>query len=108
MAEELSFTRASASSHVSQPPLTQIQRLEEELEKKLIVRLTRRISPTPTEETLLPEALRILDESGHPPPCTRLRAGETQSWSDACHLRSSGLSLACLPNSPRSSHESHG
>jgi DNA-binding transcriptional LysR family regulator len=62
VAEELSFTRASARLHVSQPPLTQqIQRFEDEIGEKLIVRSTRRISLTPAGAALLPEARRILE-----------------------------------------------
>ncbi|WP_344273049.1 LysR family transcriptional regulator [Streptomyces hebeiensis] len=57
--------RAETSSrpHVSQPPLTQrIQRLEEELGEKLVIRSTRRISLTPAGEALLPEARRVLQQ----------------------------------------------
>jgi DNA-binding transcriptional LysR family regulator len=62
VAEELSFTRASARLHVSQPPLTQqIQRFEQEIGEKLVVRSTRRISLTPAGAALLPEARRLLE-----------------------------------------------
>ncbi|MFD6063702.1 LysR family transcriptional regulator [Rhodococcus wratislaviensis] len=62
VAEELSFTRASARLHISQPPLTQqIRTLEREVNQELFKRSSRRISLTPAGEALLPEARRILE-----------------------------------------------
>lgn len=62
LAEELSFTRASARLHMSQPPLTaQIRTLEREVGQELFKRSPRKISLTPAGEALLPEARRILE-----------------------------------------------
>jgi DNA-binding transcriptional LysR family regulator len=61
VAEELSFTRAAARLHVSQPPLTQqIRRLEADLGVRLFERTTRRIELTAAGRAVLVESRIIL------------------------------------------------
>ncbi|MFF4357564.1 LysR family transcriptional regulator [Streptomyces sp. NPDC001604] len=89
VAEELSFTKASARLHVSQPPLTQqIQRLEDELGEKLVDRSTRRISLTPAGEALLPEARRILQQYRGLPALVH----------EAAQGRADAFSIGCVPS----------
>ncbi|MFE3828503.1 LysR family transcriptional regulator [Streptomyces sp. NPDC059092] len=89
VAEELSFTRASARLHISQPPLTQqIRRLEQELGEELIVRTTHRISLTRAGRALLPEARRILEQHRKLPALVH----------EAARSRSDVFSLGCVPS----------
>lgn len=62
LAEELSFTKAAARLHMSQPPLTQqIRILEKEMGQSLFRRGSRQIALTVAGEALLPEARLLLD-----------------------------------------------
>ncbi|WP_052061806.1 LysR family transcriptional regulator [Rhodococcoides fascians] len=87
VAEEASFTRASARLHISQPPLTQqIKTLEREVGQELFTRSPRRITLTPAGEALLPEARRILERYQRLPALLREAANE--------NVRS--LNLGCI------------
>lgn len=58
------FSRAAEQCHVSQPSLSQqIQKLEGELGERLFDRMKRQAKLTPHGETLLPRAVRILEEA---------------------------------------------
>ncbi|MFC7398216.1 LysR family transcriptional regulator [Chelatococcus sp. GCM10030263] len=64
VAEELSFTRASARLRVAQPHLSrEIRRLEEELEVPLFARDRRRVMLTAGGSAFLQSAYRILEET---------------------------------------------
>lgn len=61
LAEELSYCRAAARLHISQPPLTrQIQQLEEDVGTRLFSRSTRGVELTPAGVAFLKEAQHIL------------------------------------------------
>lgn len=58
------FSRAAEQCHVSQPSLSQqILKLEDELGGRLFERMKRKARLTPTGETFLPRAIRILEEA---------------------------------------------
>lgn len=62
LAEELSFTRAAARLHVSQPPLSlQIRQLEQEVRARLFTRTSRRVELTPAGHAFLIDAKAILE-----------------------------------------------
>jgi len=62
LAEELSFTRAAARLHVSQPPFSlQIGQLEQELRAQLFTRTSRRVELTPAGHAFLIDARAILE-----------------------------------------------
>lgn len=62
LAEELSFTRAAARLHVSQPPLSlQIRQLEQEVRAQLFTRTSRRVELTPAGHAFLIDARAILE-----------------------------------------------
>jgi DNA-binding transcriptional LysR family regulator len=64
VADHLSFGRAAARLHISQPPLSrQVRALEEELGAPLFVRTKRSVTLTSTGAALLPEARRLLREA---------------------------------------------
>lgn len=61
IAEEASFTRAAARTHVAQPGISaQIRRLEEELGERLFDRSGRSVTPTAAGEAVLPFARAAL------------------------------------------------
>jgi DNA-binding transcriptional LysR family regulator len=78
VAEALSFGRAAARLHISQPPLSrQIRALEEELGTALFARTKRSVQLTPAGAALLPEARRLLrDADGLKAGAQRIAAGE--------------------------------
>ncbi|MFC3943863.1 LysR family transcriptional regulator [Pseudomonas gingeri NCPPB 3146 = LMG 5327] len=61
--EELSFVKAAARLHVSQPALSQtIRQFEGQLDVPLFERNTRKVALTEAGEALLPQALEILEK----------------------------------------------
>src|SRR5271170_2653477 len=82
------FSRAAEQCHVSQPSLSQqIQKLENELGQRLFDRMKRAVKLTPHGETLLPRALRILEEAD----VARREAADAQ------HLLRGTLTFGVLP-----------
>ena len=79
VAEELSFTRASARLHLAQPALSaQIRQLEERVGAKLFERTTRKVELTPAGRALLERAPSLLDATGEALAAARMAAaGET-------------------------------
>ncbi len=75
VAEELHFGRAAERLHMTQPPLSQaIQGLEELLGAPLFLRNRRTVALTAGGEALLPEARRMLLQSGELPELVRRAA----------------------------------
>jgi len=79
VAEELSFGRAAARLHMTQPPLSQqIKRLEREVGAELLLRTTRRVELTPAGEAFLREARVALTAADSAlEAARRAAAGET-------------------------------
>lgn len=75
VAEEMHFGRAAQRLHMTQPPLSlAIQSLEALLGVQLFQRTSRSVSLTPAGEALLPEALRILQQTAALPDLMRRAA----------------------------------
>lgn len=81
VAEELSFSRAAARLHITQPPLSRkIAALETEIGVRLFERSPQAVTLTPAGHGLLREARRILSLSATAPETARRAArGETGS-----------------------------
>lgn len=79
VAEELSFSKAAARVHISQPPLSrQIAKLEKDLDAVLLIRSAHSVSLTPAGKALLEEARRLLAAARQLPEAVRrARSGET-------------------------------
>jgi DNA-binding transcriptional LysR family regulator len=75
VAEENHFGRAATRLHMTQPPLSQtIQALEASLGTPLFLRTKRSVQLTPAGLALLPEARRILQQTGALPDLARRAA----------------------------------
>jgi DNA-binding transcriptional LysR family regulator len=80
VAEARSFTRATASAHLSQPALSrQIKRLEEELGAPLLKRYPRRVECTSDGLLLLPLAKNIVARADEASRLIRERVGTAAS-----------------------------
>jgi DNA-binding transcriptional LysR family regulator len=76
VAEELHFSRAARSLHMTQPPLTQaIAQLERLLGARLFERSKRSVHLTPAGEVLLPQARELLARAQALPAQARAAAG---------------------------------
>ncbi|MGE3861227.1 MAG: LysR family transcriptional regulator [Burkholderiaceae bacterium] len=92
VAEELSFARAAARLHLSQPPLTKrIQLLEHELGVTLLERSTRSVRLTRAGAVLLREARALFDQS-----LAMQRAVRREEAADVGTLRIGFISTAFL------------
>ena len=77
VAEELSFTRAAARLHLSQPSLSvQIGRLERDAGATLLSRTSRSVALTPAGEALYEDARRLLADLDRALERARLAAGD--------------------------------
>ncbi|MFC4591397.1 LysR family transcriptional regulator [Sphaerisporangium corydalis] len=75
LAEELHFGRAAAREHIVQSALSQqVQRLERELEVRLLDRSTHHVELTPAGAAFLVEARQILDHIGRATQAARTAA----------------------------------
>lgn len=81
VAEELNFSRAARRMHITQPPFSrQIQKLEDELGTRLLIRSAQSVTLTPAGSALLDEARHILSLAARAPEIAR-RAAKGQAGS---------------------------